>query len=564
MFISRENGKRVLILMDAFARDGFEVVKIVKKFNRVGIAAESKSVTNYDTGQRKRVYYIEGSGYEMGFLLGALAEGEISSMAVEFTDKVVFSFIGSKFLEKIKLLQEAFVLLIYELSKKAYAALPQELREEIQGLYDGCKSVNSGTKVSMEHLIVLNIGVDVVCSMIYTGNFSLRGITDLMPEDLRVPLMCNAFSVFGKSAGNGHYFGRDFMFPTADVFQDTAAMIIYNPSAQAGRKAIPFVGVTAPGMIGSISAMNINKTAAGVDMSPAANCEPQKIGVNSLLLVRLCVQEGENAEAAARVIADTPRGVSWNYIIADGSSDRACVAEAGSSGAAPDIMQFPPEDARPFLPMVNPAAASGSGSLYNGMMLRWNDYTYPLEYLDYNPGLWAYYNKKHSPQCLIFPDAFSEKGFINRNNAESNCPSTFYFAPQRENNDSLVLATNHYIIPEMRYYSMHPWTSRVIGGIVNDIQWRYDELNTLIVDIIEQKGYIDYEAARDLISFLSPYGKNTGYYTGNPRSKDGKEIRIEGCVSLFDLKNLTVESHYGYYCDKWVKLDLRNYFNEVN
>ena len=561
---SRENGKHVLMLMDAFARDNFEVVKIVKKFKRVGVAAESKSVTNYDTGRRKKVYYIEGSGYEMGFLLGSLAESEISSMAVEFTNKVVFSFIGSKFLEKIKLLQEAFVFLIYELSKKAYAALPQELREEIQGLYDGCKSVNPGTKVNMEHLIVLNTGVDVLCSMVYTGNFSLRGIADLMPEDMRVPLMCNAFSVFGESAGNGHYFGRDFMFPTADVFQDTATMIIYNPSAQTGRKAIPFVGVTAPGIVGSISAMNINKTAAGVDMSPAANCEPQRIGINSLLLVRQCVQEGDSAEAAARVIAETPRGVSWNYIIADGNSDRACVAEAGSSGAAPDIMQFPPEDARPFLPRVNPAADGGFDSPFNGMMLRWNDYTYPMEYLDYNPGLWAYYNKKHSSQNLIYPDAFSDKGFINRNNSENNCPSTFYFAPQRENNNSLVLATNHYIIPEMRYYSMHPWTSRVIGGIVNDIQWRYDELNTLIADTIEQKGYIDYEAARDLISFLSPYGKNSAYYAGNPKSKDGREIRIEGCVSLFDLKDLTVESHYGYYCDKWVKLTLANYFDEVN
>lgn len=564
MFRSTENGKRVLGLMDAFARDDFEVVKIVIKFNRVGIAAECKSVTNYDTGRRKKAYYIEGSGYEMGFLLGSLAESEIASMAVEFTDKVVFSFIGSKLLEKMKLLQEAFILLIYELSKKVYAALPQELKDEIQGLFDGCKSVNPGTKVSMEHLIVLNTGVDILCSMVYTGNFSFRGLAGIEPEDVRIPLMCNAFSVSGRSAGNGHYFGRDFMFPTADVFQDTAAMILYNPLPKDGKKAIPFVGVTAPGIVGSISAMNIKKTAAGVDMSPAANCEPQKIGVNSLLLVRLCVQEGDSAEAAARVISETPRGVSWNYIIADGNSGRACVAEAGSSGPAPDIMQFPPEDVRPFLPSKDLSVSGGSGNPYNGVMLRWNDYSYPVGYLDYNSGLWEYYNKKHSTQSLIYPDAFAGKGFINKNNAETNCPSTFYFAPQRETNDSLVLATNHYIIPEMRYYSMHPWTSWVVGGIVNDIQWRYDELNKQLSDTIESKGYIGYEAARDLISFLSPYGKYPGYYNGNPKSRDGKEIRIEGCVSLFDLKNLTVESHYGYFCDKWVKLSLPNYFNGIS
>lgn len=564
MLRSSEKGKHVLMLMDAFARDDFEVVKVVKKFNGVGIAAESKSVTNYDTGQRKKVYYLEGSGYEMGFLLGSLAESEISSMTVEFADKVVFSFIGSKFLEKLKLLQDALVFLIYELSKKAYAALPQELRDEIQGLYDGCRSVNAATKVSMERLTVLNTGVDVLCSMVYTGNFTMRGIADLKPEDLKIPIMCNAFSVSGKSARNDHYFGRDFMFPTADVFQNTAAMIIYNPLPQPGNKAIPFVGVTAPGMVGSISAMNMKKTAAGVDMSPAGNCEPQRIGTNSLLLVRRCIQGGDSAEAAVNLIGETPRGVSWNYIIADGSSDRACVVEAGSSGAAPDIMQFPPEDVKPFLPGVNPTAVNGPAKLYNGMMVRWNDYTYPVGYLEYNPGLWEYYNKKYSADKRINAGAFTARGFINVNGAEKNCPSTFYFAPQRENSGDLVIATNHYIIPEMRYYAMFPWTSRVVGDIVNDIQWRYDELNSQIYDAIERNGYIDYEAARDLISFLSPYGKNPAYYAGNPRSRDGREIRIEGCVSLFDLKKLTVESHYGYYCDKWVKLTLPNYFIEGN
>lgn len=556
---SSDKGRHVLMLMDAFSKDGFDVVKIVKKFNRIGVAAESKSVANYDTGRMKKAYYIEGSGYEMGFLLGSLAESEIASMTVEFADKVVFSFIGSKFLEKLKLLQEALIYLIYELSKRAYAALPREFRDEIQGLYDGCRSVNPGTRVSMERLIALNIGIDVLCSMVYTGNFSIRGLPDVEPEDFRVPLMCNAFSVSGEAAGNGHYFGRDFMFPTADVFQDTAAMILYNPLPLPGKKALPFVSVTAPGMVGSISAMNLKKTAAGVDMSPGANCEPQRIGTNSLLLVRLCIQEGDSAAAAARLIAETPRGVSWNYIIADGENDRACVAEAGCSGAVTDILQFPAEDARPFLPKVNPAA--GPGGLYNGVMLRWNDYSYPMGYLDYNPGLWAYYNKKHSSQKRINPYAFSVKGFINKVN-EKNCPSNFYFAPQREDSDDLVLATNHYIIPEMRYFAMHPWTSRVIGDIVNDIQWRYDELNRQIADTIEQKGYIGYESARELISFLSPYGQYPSYYAGNPKSRDGREIRIEGCVSLFDLKKLTVESHYGYYCDKWVKLNLSNYFAE--
>jgi hypothetical protein len=142
---------------------------------------------------------------------------------------------------------------------------------------------------------------------------------------------------------------------------------------------------------------------------------------------------------------------------------------------------------------------------------------------------------------------------------EKNCPSTYYFAPQREDHDDLIIVTNHFIIPEMQLYSMHPWTSRVLGMKINDIQWRYDALNNEIMQALDENGSVDHSLAKKLIDFLSPYGKYTSYYDKKPRSRDGKEIRIEGCTSVFDLKNLFVESHFGYYCDQWIKITLPNY-----
>jgi hypothetical protein len=158
----------------------------------------------------------------------------------------------------------------------------------------------------------------------------------------------------------------------------------------------------------------------------------------------------------------------------------------------------------------------------------------------------------------MFADAFSQNGFINRS-GDRNCPSSYYFAPQREENDEILIATNHYIIPEMRYFTMHHWTQSIVGDKVNDIQWRYDELNEQINARLSEKGSIDFEDAKDLTDFLSPLRRYPDYYAGNPRSRDGKEIRIEGCTSVFDLKNKVVESHYGYYCDKWVRLTLPKY-----
>jgi hypothetical protein len=383
---------------------------------------------------------------------------------------------------------------------------------------------------------------------------------EIKQEDFRIPLMCNPFTLCGRSAGYGFYFGRDFMFPTADVFQDTAAMVVYNPAGTAGRTEIPHVSITAPGMAGSISAMNIKGVALGVNMSPGANCDPQNVGTNSLLLTRLCAKYSDTVESAVQLMEETQRGVSWNYIIADGVNERSCVVEAGASGSAPDFSLIPPEEYRPFLPDKSFIDKHMSELFRNGIMVRWNDYKYPPEYLEFNHRIWEIFNEKNHTDKVIDAEAFSERGFINKARSDKNCPSSFYFAPQREENDEILVLTNHYIIPEMRFFAMHRWTERLIGDRVNDIQWRYDELNSLIYECLEAKGSIGFDDAKALASFLSPYGRNAGYYSGNPRSKDGRELRIEGCASVFDLKNMVVESHYGYYCDKWVRLSLQKYF----
>ncbi len=560
MFRNNAAGRRLIQLNEAFKRDGFEVIKAITYNGKRGITAENKSILNYDTGKPKKAYYLEGSPYEMGYLMGCLAEQDVARM-MDYADRVVFSFIGSKVLEKIKVIQSVFIKLVYELSKSAYQKLPEEIREEIRGIYDGCRATNMKTKVDMDHLTVLNMGIDSICSMVYSGKFSMREELRIEPEDFMIPMMCNAFTVCGKSAGNGYYFGRDFTFPSSDVFQDTAASIIYNPSPKPNdsRTPIPFVNVSAPGMVGSIAAMNLEGVALGVNMSPGANCDPRNIGVNSLLMTRICVQYADSAQSAADLMANMPKGVSWLYIIADGKSERSCAAEAGAPMPLQDFAQYPMEEYRPLLPDQGYTLEHGSVPYQNGVMFRWNDYHYPLGYLSFNKKLWNYYNEKHKTEKTIHPGAFDEKGYINKP-GEQNCPSSFYFAPQRENNEEILVVTNHYIVPEMRCFAMNGWTQRIIGKRVNDIQWRYDELNRSIYDKLENKGMIGFEDARELISFLSPSGKNKEYHDDNPRSKDGKQIRIEGCISLFDLKNIVVESHYGYFCDKWVRITLTEYF----
>lgn len=550
----------VIDIEDAFNKDGYEVKRTVNRFNRTGIVAEHKTAFNYDTGKKKKAYYLEGSSYEMGYLLGLLAEDEISSMTNDFITNMVPEFIGVNDSHRGKLIENLIISVVYELSKETYLNLPDEVQDEIKGIYEGCKEKNPKTKVTKKRLFILNAGIDIVCSIVYTGIFFPKRVTGLKPSDFKVPILCNAFAIFGEAAGGGHYFGRDFMFPTANVFQDTAAHIIYNPDSKGKKKALPFVSLTAPGMVGSISAMNVNGVGVGVDMSPAANCNPSRVGTNSILLTRIAVEFGGSAGEAVNIMRNTQRGVAWNYIIADGTNDRACIVEAGDSNNNRDFLEFPPDSLRTLLPDMRFINARKSGEFQEGLMVRWNDYKYPVDYLEYNKGLFDYYNKKHSSEKSMYDDAFAEKGYINRDYREKNCPSTHYFAPQREESENIVITTNHFIIPEMRFYAMYPWTAFVVGDKINDIQWRYDELNNQILSALDEKGCIDYKTAKQLVDFLAPYMKHPQYYAENPKSKDGKQTRIEGCVSLFDLKNKTVESHYGYYCDEWVKITLPFYF----
>jgi hypothetical protein len=555
---------RIVKLTGAFEADGFNVEETIIESGRIGVRASHKSAFDYDTGLPKKAYYVEGSHYQMGFLLGILSEPEINRMCTEFVDNLVFSFIdGDKepkypFLDRILggILED----MVDELMKEMNPDIPPEIRDEFRGMADGCKKANPFTKVSVRHILTFNVGFDVLLSLVYTGDFLLNKIKGLEHIHLKIPMMCNGFAIFGKAAGNRHFLGRDFMFPTADVFQDVASPVIYNPDNSECPGAMPMVSVTAPGMAGSVAGMNINGIGMGVNMCPGGNCTPDQIGINSLLMVRYITQYAKSAEEAVDKMAELPRGVSWDYIIADGAQDRACIVEAGSSLCSGDFMEFPPEDISELLPDVQFIESHKSAQMENGLMVRWNDYKYPSDYLGYNEGLIKYYNKKYNTNKEFHPDAFAERGYIDKTLDENNCPGGLYFAPQRETREDYVLVSNHYIIPEMRLFGMYPWTGLVASGKYNDIQWRYDRLNDDILGAIE-KGPVDYECAKSLLTFLAPNnGKyHSDYYKDNPRSKDGKEIRIEGSVSLFDLKAKTIDSHYGYYCDGWVKISLANY-----
>jgi hypothetical protein len=161
--------------------------------------------------------------------------------------------------------------------------------------------------------------------------------------------------------------------------------------------------------------------------------------------------------------------------------------------------------------------------------------------------------------AVYSPTYFTERGSINPSWTDGNCPGPFYFAPQREGRDDLLVATNHCISPEMRMAGMNEWTAILAGGSLNDIQWRYDELNREILDALDAApAGIDAQIAWQLIDFLSPNGKFPAYY--NPGGRlDWRDVQVHGSVTLCELTGRSLTSRFGYYGDAPLTIRLGAY-----
>jgi hypothetical protein len=182
-------------------------------------------------------------------------------------------------------------------------------------------------------------------------------------------------------------------------------------------------------------------------------------------------------------------------MLSDGAADTACTVEAGASWEIVDYLRYPAPWLKPFLPDDPFLRAHNPSPMQNGAMVRWYGAPFPDEYLGFNHKLWQFYRAAHDPLIQLYPDAFTPQGYINRTPKEKNCPSGFYFAPRRTGRGVFV-TTNHFLLPHMRLCAMEPWVALVTSGNVNDIQWRYDELNHRILQEIETRGHVDYDAAK--------------------------------------------------------------------
>jgi len=602
----RSVDERFAAVEAAFRADGFVVRDRRVRGEDIGVLAEHGTARSTVTGAPKRAYYVEGDGTAMGWLIGRLAEPDVTRMCTEFAREVVFAFFGAgndKVPEERAGLKDLLVRIIGEAAEKMLPDIPPRIVEEIDGMVEGCREENPRTEVTRDRLLALNLGVDCLLAHVYTGKlFAERGVH---PGRLRTPIGCNAFALTGAAAGGRTLFGRDFMFPTAGVFQDTACIVIAAPRGAAHRRDAASHVVArqgAPGLVGAITAMNDAGLAVGVDMLPSTLCDPARPGLDSLLLVRGCAEAAGTVRDAARHVTAAPRGVSWLYPMADATGD-ACVVEGGR--ALPPHRPFPPLDGIPRwyrrrLPgrstLARVRRAAGLPEPDRGVVVRGLRWSYPSRPLHrWNRTLWSAFDSDWRRKlrdivggaigALVdlvagktgnlwtrfeseirdildgtdFATAdFTERGFLDSTWKERKCPGPFYFPPQREQRPDVIVATNHALSPEVRLTAMTGWIALLSGGAQDDMQWRYDVMNRRILDALDVHPQgIDRDTAWSIIDFLNPAGDFPDYY--NAARGDWRRVEVHGSVTLCDLGERSMTCRFGYYGDDAVTIRLTRY-----
>jgi len=564
-------------IVEAFKKDGYRISKeMTRPSGARGYIAKSKTVINTVTGKPKKAYYAEGSAHDMGFLIGSLAPGAVKRLVKNFPNNIIMSYldpaIGPFFGKIIAALLYKF---ISDESQKIKPSLPKELLDEMQGVADGVQSVRPDSVVDFENILTINVGFDFLTALAVNPLSFFQEIEEHLkildiPEEyktgekslFRLPHICHAYSAFGDATtdrpdgGKNHFFGREFQFPPGDVFQDTAAFMVYVPND----KRISLVAVAAPGFVGSVTAMNKFGITMGVDTVPASDSDAANVGLNSLMLVRHSIHNAKSGIEAVEIVREAPRGAPWIYPFSDGTNDTAGTIEAGKATDKMDPWTYVDKDLieKDLIPTPKYMKEHAPELPDRGMMVRWSDYKYPTEFIDrFNPGLFDNFGEKFisenftDPTGFVFPSYDGTGGF-----------GFYYFSPQREQYDDVVIATNLWLHPRMALCSMNSLVALLLKQFWTDIQWRYDSLNKGIVD---NYGKIDFEKGWTILNIINP--DVTGNYDyqkfyGNEKAKTqaGKNTyMIDGVVCFMDCKAMKIRALYGYYSDQPIELNLLNY-----
>ncbi|MBI5760445.1 MAG: peptidase C45 [Planctomycetales bacterium] len=171
---------------------------------------------------------------------------------------------------------------------------------------------------------------------------------------------CSGFAVMNSATKDGTlYHGRVLDYAIDWGLQDHAVLVVAEPDG-----AIPFVNVTYPGFIGSVTGMNAEHVSIG---EMGGGGLGHWAGVPMSFLVREVLERGKDLETAIAIFRDNPRTCQYFYVVADAKTNRAVGMEASWD----NFFTVGPGEAHVLLPTpVKDSVLLSAGGRYKELVRR--------------------------------------------------------------------------------------------------------------------------------------------------------------------------------------------------
>jgi hypothetical protein len=417
------------------------------------------------------------------------------------------------------------------------ASVPPDLREEMLGVAEEARRINPRTAATWERLMALNVGVDYLLSLVYTGRVvgvlkailppELRpAVAEMVAKAMRPPDMCNVLMA-------GRFFARDFQFVNGRYFDRIAVVAVY-PLADRTQWCL-----TVPGCVGAYSTGALlhdgRCVAAGLNLVRSARCRVFRTSVPSTHLVRQLAGVFSDTRDVRAYLDRLQHEVPWVYTFMDSSGD-ALVCEADASGGEAATAEY-----RPAAHVLRHDAGS---ERFRRMGHRALDDGARRAIREYNTH--AYRDHGFSYAAGELPETWQEEQALKASMTNS------WFPPVSERPDVLV-AGNFFVLPARRHGQMSPWPSLLERGSCAPV-WRYEEL----MAAAERYGgaRMSLEQAKDCIQFLSPWHERA-YPQNTVKGRAAMapaDVPVDGALTVFDLSNGTLHMKSGRWGNEWVAL----------
>ena len=241
--------------------------------------------------------YVEGDPLEIGLTTGALSDSLLKKQEQIFFGRIE-DIVPSKFQQN--LLRN----FLKWYNRKLYLNVPNEYQTEIYGVSQYTSQDFNNIAPQYQRSLYLHAAHDIGHAL----------------QDLAL-VGCSSFAAWGEKSEDGNLIlGRNFDFYVNDAFAENKIVAFINP-----KEGYPFMTVTWPGMVGTVSGMN--KEGLTVTINAGKSKIPIIAKTPISILTREILQHAKNIDEAVAIAKKRQLFVSESIMVGSAHDNKAVLIE---------------------------------------------------------------------------------------------------------------------------------------------------------------------------------------------------------------------------------------------